>query len=107
MLIAGLSLLPNWRELAGGDAGARVFISHSAKDHEFVAKEIDSFLTNHGVETWFAEDEIRTADRWERAILQGLKACDWFLVVMSPRSAESDWVRNEVTWAFKNRLGKI
>lgn|GEM_PF-5746381 len=86
---------------------SKVFVSHSVKDRDFVGKEIVSFLTSQGVDTWFAEDEIQTADRWERAILKGLMDCDWFLVVMSPRSAASEWVKDEVHWAMEERPGKI
>src|SRR5262249_33661398 len=37
----------------------------------------------------------------------GLESCDWFLIVMSPRAAESRWVKTEVRWAFRKRSGSI
>jgi hypothetical protein len=36
-----------------------------------------------------------------------LKACDWFLVIMSPRSVGSEWVLAEVHWAMENRTGRV
>jgi formylglycine-generating enzyme required for sulfatase activity len=78
----------------------RVFISHATADRDFIEREIIPLLQRNGVETWYARDDIAAADEWERTILQGLRSCDYFLVVMSPHSARSRWVKREVDWAF-------
>src|SRR5207302_3802478 len=92
----------------GGDSlMAKVFISHSVEDHAFVKQEIVKFLESQGIDTWFAENEIQAADRWEQSIRHGLESCDWFLVVMSPRSAQSKWVKAEVSWAIDKREGRL
>ncbi len=78
----------------------RVFISHSTQDRAFVEQEIVALLERCGVETWYSKDSIQPTDQWERSILQGLKSCDVFLLVMSPRSAQSPWVKREVDWVF-------
>jgi hypothetical protein len=39
----------------------------------------------------------------ERAILRGLGASKWFFLVMSPRSAASEYVKDEVAWAIEER----
>jgi TIR domain len=85
----------------------RVFISHSTKDREFVERDLLPFLREHGIDAWYAPDDIQTAAHWERTILTGLQGCDWFLLLMSPRSAESEWVRDEVNWAISHREGRI
>lgn len=85
----------------------RVFVSHSTEDRAFVEQQVVGLLQQHGVDTWYSRDSIQGAERWERSILQGLRECDWFLVVMSPRSARSPWVKHEVDWAFAKRLGRI
>jgi hypothetical protein len=85
----------------------KVFISHATQDREFVEREIIRLLEGHGVETWYSKEDIRTADWWERTLLHGLQACDWFLVVMSPRSAQSEWVKDEVHWAVEERPGRV
>jgi len=82
----------------------RVFISHSTEDRQFVERQIVRRLHHGGIETWYSRDSIEGATRWEREILNGLRSCEQFLVVMSPRSARSPWVKREVDWAFaKNR----
>lgn len=85
----------------------RVFVSHSSLDRTFVEREIISPLREHGIETWYSEENIETAAEWERCITDGLKKCDWFLVVMTPRSVASKWVRREVFWAMEKREGRI
>jgi formylglycine-generating enzyme required for sulfatase activity len=78
----------------------RVFISHATTDRAFVEREIIPLLERNGLETWYAQTDIPGASEWERSILQGLRSCEHFLVVMSPRSAQSKWVKREVDWAF-------
>lgn len=85
----------------------KVFISHSTYDRDFVEREIIPTLGAYGIDVWYSRDDIQTAARWERAILQGLKACDWFMIVMSRRAAQSEWVCDEVSWAMDNRPGRI
>lgn len=84
-----------------------VFVSYSAKDRDFVKAEIVAVLQASGITPWFSTDDIRSADDWQGRILSALRSCDWFLVAMSPNSASSEWVRNEVTWAMKNRRGRV
>ena len=64
-------------------------------------------LRAHGVATWYAEEDIPTAEKWEESIRRGLESCDWFLVVMSPRSLASRWVKAEVLWAMDERPKRI
>jgi hypothetical protein len=81
----------------------RVFISHATEDRDFVEKEIISLLQRHGIQTWYSTDDIQTAAHWEQTIRLGLESCDWFLVVLTPRSVASTWVRAEVQWGFDER----
>jgi serine/threonine protein kinase len=86
---------------------ARVFISHATEDREFVEKEIISLLQRHGIQTWYSKDDIHTAVRWEQTIRLGLESCDWFLVVLTPRSVTSTWVQAEVHWALDERHNRF
>jgi hypothetical protein len=40
-------------------------------------------------------------------VLKALEECEWFLVVLSPRSVASEWVKDEVHWAISHRQGKV
>jgi len=85
----------------------KVFVSHSVKDREFVEYELIRPLQRHGIETWYSKDAIDTGARWEKEIVEGLKSCDWFLVVLSRESVQSDWVEAEVHWAMDERANRI
>lgn len=84
-----------------------VFISHSVRDRAFVEGELIELLHRHGVGTWHMETDIKSAAEWVETILRALEKCDWFLVVLSPRSVASDWVKDEVHWAVAHRPGRI
>jgi tetratricopeptide (TPR) repeat protein len=86
---------------------SRVFISHSAKDRDFVEREIIAPLEQHGIKTWYSKDKIRGGAIWEKKIQEGLKACDWFLVAVTPDSINSEWVWKEVRWALKHRQERV
>ncbi len=86
---------------------ARCFVSHATRDRDFVETELLGLLESLGLDPWFAENDINASEEWERSILAGLKASDWVVVVLSPRSAESDWVKDEVHWAIDNCPGRV
>lgn len=85
----------------------RVFISHSSADRERVDRDIVATLRANGIDTWLSGDDISGAEAWERSIRDALNACDWFLVAVTPRAVESEWVQTEVEWALENRPGRV
>ena len=85
----------------------KIFISHASHDREFVEQHIVGFLESNGIATWYSKVAIQSAVEWERSILQGLEGTSWFLLVMSKKAAESEWVKDEVFWGIDNRQGKI
>ena len=90
-----------------GSSGLTVFVSHSTQDASFVENELIPHLRANGLDPWYSKDGIRTADHWERRILAALNRCQWFLIVLSPRAAESEWVKDELHWAVTNRARRI
>ncbi|HEX3149213.1 MAG TPA: toll/interleukin-1 receptor domain-containing protein [Gemmataceae bacterium] len=80
-----------------------IFISHATADRSFVVREIIGTLKQQGIRSWYAPSDITTSQDWEKQIRKGLQKAQWFLVVMSPRSAKSEWVKAEVKWAVENR----
>src|SRR5262245_54988941 len=80
---------------------ARLFISHATADRKFVERELLGLLRALGFDPWFAESDIRTSEQWERMILGALRSSKWFVLVMSPKSAVSEWVKDELAWAIE------
>jgi len=85
----------------------KLFISHATEDRQFIKNELLGLLRALGFEVWFAEEDIKTADQWERSIRQGMEASEWFLLIMSPRSAASEWIKDELNWAIEERPRRI
>jgi len=84
-----------------------VFVSHATADRAWAEREIIRPLKAAGIRPWYSKESIETSTQWEREILKGLESCDWFLLVVSPRSASSEWIKDELNWAVYNRPTRI
>jgi hypothetical protein len=78
-----------------------VFLSHSARDRRF-ADKIASVLRDNGVPVWYSSTNIVGAQQWHDQIGEALMRCDWFVVVLSPNSIKSRWVRLELGFALRD-----
>jgi hypothetical protein len=74
-----------------------IFISYSHKDQDYVNKLVEAIKKQEL--TWWVDNKIDYGDQWTREIEENLKKCQVFLLVMSPSSKESDWVKRELTFA--------
>src|SRR5215469_17655249 len=77
----------------------RVFISYSRKDTEFV-DALQSLLTVHGIEVWLDRSRLEGGQLWKDMLEEAITACDVFLLVSSPASLTSHWVRQELRYAL-------
>ena len=79
-----------------------VFISYSHKDSDY-AHRLAEELEQKGFSVWI-DDRIDYGTQWPRVIQEHLDDCSAFVVIMTPRSYQSDWVQNELSRA--KRKGK-
>ena len=79
-----------------------VFLSHSSLDRPF-ADEIAAMMGRHGVPVWYSKRNIIGAQQWHDEIGAALTRCDWLVVLLSPQSVESIWVRREILFALNDR----
>lgn len=76
-----------------------VFISHSSKDKPFV-RDLATFLEADGnITVWLDERQIKPGQNIVTRIAEGLD-CNFILLVCSPDSVASAWVKEEWTDAF-------
>ncbi len=75
-----------------------VFISHSSRDREVVVR-LARMLKDHKVDYWFSV-HIAGAKQWHDEIGRALDRCDWFLIVLTPNSVRSQWVKRELLFAL-------
>ena len=78
-----------------------IFLSHSNLDQQFV-NWLVGILRQHGVPIWYSQTNIKGAQQWHDEIGAALKRCDWFIVVLSPNSVKSRWVKRELIFALND-----
>lgn len=74
---------------------ARIFISYSSKDIEF-ANRLASDLKELWHKPWLDEWEINIGEGITSRIKHGISEADYMIVILSPHSVKSDWVRKEL-----------
>lgn len=76
-----------------------VFISHSHLDRDFAIK-IQRVLARYGACTYLDQDRIQAGDVLPEQLLQGIAACNVFLLLWSAAAAGSSWVAGEWNRAY-------
>jgi hypothetical protein len=80
----------------------RIFISYSRKDIDFVRK-LAGDLEKAGYDVWWDISDLQGGDDWVRGIPDAISSSQFVLVVLTPTSIESEWVRKEYTQALSLR----
>jgi uncharacterized protein YjbI with pentapeptide repeats len=80
-----------------------LFISYSTHDQEF-AKRLHADLQDKGVRCWFAPHDLRGGKKVYRQIDEAIRVYDKLLLILSPASMESEWVRTEIAIARKREV---
>jgi len=81
-------------------ARPRIFVSHSSKDVTFASKLVDH-LNAAGAQAWMDVNDLG-AGSFQQGISKALDECEWFVLVLTQNTLDSQWVRQEVDAA--NRL---
>lgn len=76
------------------------FVSYSRRDQEF-ALRLAVDLRAAGAAIWMDQADIRPSDRWDRTIEAAVRDCAGLVLVLSPNSAVSDNVLDEVAVALE------
>lgn len=76
---------------------SHVFISYSRQNTDYAERLVDS-LKAHGFDVWI-DHRIEYGVNWSSEIFTAIRECAAFIVIMSPASHESKWVRREVAYA--------
>jgi hypothetical protein len=83
------------------------FISYAHEDKD-LALQIARRLTENGVNPWIDAWEIAAGESLvERVFEKGLKDCAVFVIVLSPASVDSNWVKQELDVAVVNRIRRL
>ena len=75
-----------------------IFFSYSRKDSKFVDGLIEK-LQAKGVDIWVDRGQILAGESWRRSIVEAIRECQVFIIVLSPDSVKSENVTKELTLA--------
>jgi|LakMenE01Jun11ns_1017448.scaffolds.fasta_scaffold9847345_2 hypothetical protein len=76
----------------------RIFISYSRRDAPF-ALGLQARLSNQGLGAWLDSEKLQTGQRWREEIVHAIAGCDYFVLVLSSRSIQSENVVKELSLA--------
>lgn len=80
-----------------------IFISYSTEDID-KANEIRDILESHGIKCWFAPEDLRGTDDFLKKIPPAIRESKAFLLLLSDKAQESDWVEKELKCAVDNKI---
>lgn len=79
-----------------------IFLSHASGDRRF-ATNLANALRHRGIPVWYSRTHLRGAQQWQKEIGKALLRCDWFVVILSPKSVRSMWVERELAFALNQK----
>lgn len=79
------------------------FISYSTKDQDF-AERLHADLQNKGVRCWFAPHDVQGGRKLHEQIDEAIRLHDKLLLILSPNSMQSEWVKTEIAKARKREV---
>lgn len=79
------------------------FISYSTKDEGFAVR-LYADLQSKGVRCWFAPHDVQAGRKLDEQIDEAIRLHDKLLLILSPHSMESEWVKTEIAKARKREL---
>ncbi|MCK4295243.1 MAG: toll/interleukin-1 receptor domain-containing protein [Candidatus Marinimicrobia bacterium] len=80
-----------------------IFLSHSSKDKFFV-RELAERLNEVGIKVWIDEAELNVGDSLTQMIGNAIDKCDYFGIVLSENSINSEWVQKELQIAMHKEI---
>lgn len=105
--LRGAGVSDDFIALVKGIAGSiqfySCFISYSAKDQEF-ADRLYEDLQSNGVRCWFASHDIQAGKKLHEQIGMAISLHERLLLILSPNSIKSEWVKTEIAKARKREV---
>ena len=79
-----------------------LFISYSHKDQQAMLS-VKQILEESGIRYWY-DNGLHSGDDWNMVIAKHLKNSAVCLLLLSPNSAVSEYVKNELNFAMNHRI---
>jgi hypothetical protein len=103
--LRGAGVPENFIEYMGSLTGKALefyscFISYSTRDQQF-ADRLYADLQDKGVRCWFAPHDIQAGKKIHEQIDEAIRRYERLLLILSPNSMNSEWVKTEIRKARK------
>ncbi len=85
---------------------SHIFISHATADDAFVA-QLRQLLESFALTVWADSRNLRGGDKLAPAINQAIEQARQTIVVISPNTVNSPWVRKEISYALEIERQKL
>ena len=82
-----------------------LFLSYSSKDREF-ASRLACDLQAKGFDVWYDQWQLNVGDSLLEKIQEGIERASWLVIVLSPHSVKSKWVKEELNFGFVRQLAE-
>ena len=79
------------------------FLSHSSEDQAF-AEKLHKAMTDAKIRVWYAPEDMRGGRKSRAQIDQAIRLHDKLLIVLSPHSISSGWVKTEIREARQKEI---
>lgn len=108
--LRGTGVLDNFIEFMSSLVGTTLefyscFISYSGKDQEF-ADRLFADLQHEGVRCWFAPHHVQAGKKLHEQIDVAIRMHEKLLLILSPDSINSEWVKTEIAKARKREIAE-
>jgi TIR domain len=88
-----------------GRRPTRIFLSHAFED-SIEARRVARSLGDADFNVWLNEWHLTPGEDLDQAIGEAIRSSDKLVVLLSPRSVASPWVRSELEQALSARLDR-
>jgi hypothetical protein len=82
-------------------AVTRIFLSYAAADAQ-IAQELADGLRRHSFDVWTTHSSLGPGDNFAAQLADALGKSDAMVVLLTPKSVESEWVRREIEYALSS-----
>ncbi len=83
-----------------------IFISYCSSDSDFSQKLVDA-LEGEGLPFWYDKNELKAGDSLLDKIQLAISKAEYFLIIISPNSINSNWVQTELKSAMSKQIEGI
>jgi|GEM_PF-3933200 len=81
-----------------------IFMSYNRSDSQWMRKVKTTFEEAHGLAVWTDEGIPPDSANWLKSIQHALKSAYCLVCILSPQTADSDWVMEELFFAKTNKM---